>query len=281
MRVLGIYRERQFSPGKVEADAAILDAVLDELRGLGFEASAVEPAALGAWPGPAVDLVLAMCQGGEPLRQLSALEQFGAVAINSALAIRNCYRDLLNPGLARAGVPIPAGMLVGTGTPLHAGSMLGLEISLPLYVKRGDLHALGSDDVQRVETLDQLRRALRSFAERGVGQAYVQQEIEGRLVKFYGVSGGEYFTALADGEELPDAVRRAIAIAASTAASAIGLEAWGGDAVVGENGSFRIIDFNDWPSFSRVRAQAARAIARRATWLLQRARLNASRAGLP
>src|SRR5208282_6564206 len=98
MRVLGIYRERQFSPGKVEADAAILDAVLDELRSHGFETSAVEPSALGAWSGPAVDLVLAMCQGAESLRQLSALEQFGAVAINSALAIRNCYRDLLNPG---------------------------------------------------------------------------------------------------------------------------------------------------------------------------------------
>src|SRR5208282_2704996 len=192
MRVLGIYRERQFSPGKVDADAAILDAVLDQLRSLGFETSAVEPPALSAWPGPAVDLVLAMCQGAEPLRQLSALEQFGAVAINSALAIRNCYRDLLNPGLARAGVPVPAGILVGTEAPLHAGSMLGLEISLPLYVKRGDLHALGPDDVQRVETLDQLRRALGGLAERGVAQAYVQQEIEGRLVKFYGVSGGEY-----------------------------------------------------------------------------------------
>src|ERR1700674_4728338 len=274
MRVLGIYRERQFSPGKVEADAAILDAVLGELRRLGFETSAVEPSALGGWPGPAVDLVLAMCQGAEPLRQVSALEQFGAVAINSALAIRNCYRDLLSPGLARAGVPIPAGMLVGTEVPLHAGSMLGLEISLPLYVKRGDLHALGPDDVQRAETLDQLRRALRGFAERGVGQAYVQQEIEGKVVKFYGVSGGEYFTALADGDDLPETVHRAIAIAASTAASAIGLEAWGGDAVVDETGGFKIIDFNDWPSFSRVREQAARAIARRATWLLQRARLS-------
>ncbi len=281
MRVLGIYRERQFSPGKVDADAAILDAVLGELRSQGFETSAVEPSALGAWPGPAVDLVLAMCQGAEPLRQLSALEQFGAVAINSALAIRNCYRDLLGPGLARAGVPIPAGVLLGTAAPLHAGSMLGMEIALPLYVKRGDLHALGSDDVQRVETLDQLRRALRSFAERGVGHAYVQQEIIGRLVKFYGVSGGVYFTTLAERGELPEAVDRQIAIAASAAAAAIGLDVWGGDAVVDEEGRFGIIDFNDWPSFARVREQAAHAIARRATWLLQRARLSASRAGLP
>ncbi len=215
------------------------------------------------------------------MRQLSALEQAGAVAINSALAIRNCYRDLLNPGLARAGVPIPAGTLVETAAPLQPGSILGLELSLPLYVKRGDLHALGADDVQRVATLDELRRALGDFAARGVGQAYLQQEIEGALVKFYGVSGGEYFTALSDGGELPEMVHRQIAVAASSAAAAMGLDAWGGDAVVGPDGGFRIIDFNDWPSFARVRESAAHAIARRALALLQRARLSASRAGLP
>jgi len=281
MHVLGIYRERQFSPGKVDADAAILDAVLDQLRGNGLETAAVEPSRPGAWPGQAVDLVLAMCQGAEPLRRLSAFEQAGAIAINSALGIRNCYRDLLNPGLARAGVPIPAGTLVETAAPLQPGSMLGLELSLPLYVKRGDLHALGADDVQRVETLDELRRALGGFAARGVGHAYLQQEIEGVLVKFYGVSGGEYFTALPDRGELDDTVHRQIAAAASAAAAAIGLEAWGGDAVVGRDGRFWIIDFNDWPSFARVREPAAHAIARRALALLQRARLSASRAGLP
>jgi hypothetical protein len=35
---------------------------------------------------------------------------------------------------------------------------------------------------------------------------------------------------------------------------------------------FAIIDFNDWPSYSLVRAAAARAIARRALSLLGRAR---------
>jgi hypothetical protein len=35
---------------------------------------------------------------------------------------------------------------------------------------------------------------------------------------------------------------------------------------------FAIIDFNDWPSYSRVRGPAARAIARRAINLLGRPR---------
>ncbi len=36
---------------------------------------------------------------------------------------------------------------------------------------------------------------------------------------------------------------------------------YGGDMVVRADGSFAIIDFNDWPSFSRCREEAARAIA--------------------
>ena len=59
--------------------------------------------------------------------------------------------------------------------------------------------------------------------------------------------------------------------AATAAAGVLGLGAWGGDAILSGD-RFAIIDFNDWPSFSRVRAPAARAIARRAISLLNRPR---------
>ncbi|MFS6554926.1 hypothetical protein VPJ68_05445, partial [Parabacteroides distasonis] len=36
---------------------------------------------------------------------------------------------------------------------------------------------------------------------------------------------------------------------------------YGGDAIVTADGNFVIIDFNDWPSFSRCRDEAAEAIA--------------------
>jgi glutathione synthase/RimK-type ligase-like ATP-grasp enzyme len=281
LKALGIYREREFSPGKVGPDAAILDAVLAELERHGFEVSAIEPARFGSQSGPRPDLVLAMCQGAQALRHLSEIEQAGAVAINSALSIRNCYRDLLNAGLARAGVPIPHGKLIDTSSPAEVASLPWAQISMPLYVKRGDLHALEAGDVRRVETLEELRSTLSTFARREVGQVYVQQEVAGTVVKFYGVSGGEYFSALPERDELPEAIHRELAQAAATAASAIGLDAWGGDAVLDSSGGFTIIDFNDWPSFSRVQQHAARAIARRAMWLLQRARLNTSRPALP
>jgi len=271
-RALGIYREPEFSPGKVEADAAIMDATLLELKREGVETAAAIDAASFANAAPArADIILPMCQGARALKRLAEAEQAGAIAINSALSIRNCYRDLLAPGLERAGVPTPAGVLVATSEPLDARKLAGVDFSTGVFVKRGDLHALGPEDVQRATDRAGIESILANFAQRKIRFAYLQQEVAGRVVKFYGVSGGAYFSAHPE-EEVSEASVRALSEAASTAATALGLEAWGGDAVLSGD-RFAIIDFNDWPSYSRVRAPAARAIARRAMSLLNRPQL--------
>lgn len=269
LRILGVYREAEFSPGKAEADAAIIDAVLGQLRAAGADTVAIDAVRFISDPLPEVHMVLAMCQGGQALSRLAAVEESGAVTLNSALAIRNCYRDLLGAGLMRAGVPVPEGALVRTEAPLDMKPLRTLDLSAPMYVKRGDLHALGPDDVRRVEGLEQLEATLLRFARRRVRLAYVQQEAAGEVVKFYGVGGGEYFSAVPGGDALSEASKLALSQAAGTAAEALGLEVWGGDAVVKGDG-FSIIDFNDWPSFERVRREAARAIARRCLMLIRR-----------
>jgi glutathione synthase/RimK-type ligase-like ATP-grasp enzyme len=272
MRALGVYRETEFSPGKVEHDAAILDAVLAELKRQDVEVSATSAARFVEEPPGAVDLVLAMCQGERALGRLVALEQRGAIAINSALAIRNCYRDLLCAGLVHAGVPVPTGALVRTDARPPDLTPLGvLDLDAPMFVKRGDLHALAPDDVQRVQSRGALRAALAGMAQRGVTIAYVQQAVEGRVIKFYGVSGGEYFTTLVEEGPLSERVQLELAKSAAAAAATLGLEAWGGDAII-DGEQFMMIDFNDWPSFSRVREAAARAIARRCLMLARRPR---------
>ncbi|MGC2495877.1 hypothetical protein, partial [Candidatus Binatus sp.] len=96
-KALGIYREPEFSPGKVEADAAILDATMAELKREGVEIQTIDAVSFAAGAPPRADLVLPMCQGPRALKRLAAVEQAGAIAINSALSIRNCYRDLLAP----------------------------------------------------------------------------------------------------------------------------------------------------------------------------------------
>ncbi|MGO9602911.1 MAG: hypothetical protein ACLQAT_05820 [Candidatus Binataceae bacterium] len=270
-RAIGIYREPEYSPGKVEADAAILDASLAELAREGVETEALSPTEFLDRHEIQADLVLAMCQSEGALRRLAEVERNGAVAINSALAIRNCYRDLLAPGLGRAGVPTPVGALVRTDQRLDQRALGAVDLDQPVFVKRGDLHALGADDVQRAIGRKEIEARLNGLARRGVRHAYVQQEYPGGVIKFYGVSGGSYFTALPESGELPEIAMRELSDAAQKASAALGLEAWGGDAVINED-RFAIIDFNDWPSFSRVRGQAARAIARRGLSLLARAR---------
>ena len=272
-RAIGIYREPEFSPGKVEPDAAILNGVMAELAAHGIEIATVDAHAFAAGTEPVdAEIILAMCQSERALRRLAELEGGGAVAVNSALAIRNCYRDLLGAGLLRAGVPVPEGALMATAMPFDARLLTRLDLDAGVFVKRGDLHALGADDVQHAMGRARVTDIVDGFGRRGIGAVYVQQAKQGHTVKFYGVSGAEYFTVIAQEGEVSEKVAHALSDAASTAASALGLDAWGGDAVV-DGDSFEIIDFNDWPSFSRVRTEAARAIARRAIKLLSRPRV--------
>jgi glutathione synthase/RimK-type ligase-like ATP-grasp enzyme len=271
-RAIGVYREVEFSPGKAEADAAILDAVLAELASHGIETAAFDAKTFAAGARIAdAEIILAMCQSEAALRRLAELEAAGAVAVNSALAIRNCYRDLLGAGLTRAGIPAPDGVLHATAVPIDLRRLSTLDLDAGVFVKRGDLHALGPNDVQQVTGRASLTASLADFAARGIAMVYVQQAANGHTVKFYGVSGAEYFNVVAQEGEVSENVARALAEAAGIAATALGLEAWGGDAMV-DGDRFAIVDFNDWPSFSRVRTPAARAIARRALKLLARPR---------
>jgi hypothetical protein len=271
-RAIGVYREVEFSPGKVEADAAILDAVLAELASHGIETAAFDAKTFVSSTAMAeAEIILAMCQSEGALRRLAELEAAGAVVVNSALAIRNCYRDLLGAGLTRAGIPAPDGVLLATTSPIDMRRLSTLDLDAGVFVKRGDLHALGPMDVQQATGRAALTACLADFAARGIAMVYVQQAANGHTVKFYGVSGSEYFNVVAQEGEVSEDVARALAEAAGIAATALGLEAWGGDALI-DGDRFAIVDFNDWPSFSLVRAPAARAIARRALKLLSRPR---------
>lgn len=268
VRALGVYRESEFSPGKVGADAAIMDAVLAILAAQGIATSAAAATEFIRAEAPRCDVVLAMCQSEPALSRLAAVQQSGALVVNSPQAIRFCYRDRLGQMLKEARAPVPEGILVETFAPPGASAPRALDPRRGIYVKRGDLHALSAGDVRRVDDESSLALALADFAARGVRLAYLQAAVEGRVVKFYGVTGTGYFT-VADAEAVPgNSLTQNLHDAAHDAASALGLEVWGGDAIV-DGGQFKIVDFNDWPSFERVRDQAGAAIARRVLQLLK------------
>jgi hypothetical protein len=263
LRALGVYRESEFSPGKVGPDAAILEAVLANLAAQGVSTSAVHPAEFIAERGSRPALIMAMCQGEAALRCLAGAQAAGALVINSPQAIRSCYRDRLGAILKEAGTPMPDGVLVETGAKFDRRAIGTLDAARGIYVKRGDLHALFEGDVRRACDEAALARVLRDFASRGIRLAYLQQAVEGRVVKFYGVTGTDYFSVADPDAALSGSLLGRLHQAAQAAAMALGLEVWGGDAIV-DGVDFKIVDFNDWPSFERVRTPAAAAIARRA-----------------
>ncbi|HLH77375.1 MAG TPA: hypothetical protein VKV28_11265 [Candidatus Binataceae bacterium] len=266
MRVLGIYREARFSPGKVEVDAAILDAALAHLAHQGCAVTTIDGAELesSSHTPAGANLILAMCQSRAALSGLELAQRAGTIVINQAAAIRACYRDRMGPILHAAGIPTPPGRLVKTDlSPTQAAAAVAdFSLASGLFVKRGDLHALAADDVTRIETLPALLMAMHQLAKRGAKKAYLQAAVEGKVVKFYGVSRS-FFEVVNGPEELRSNMVNALAQAAQKAAAMLGLEVWGGDAVVDEH-RFYLIDFNDWPSFAAVRERAAVAIANHA-----------------
>ena len=248
--LFGVFREPEFSPGRVEDDAAILEKTRDALARRGV------PLALGdhtQLAERAPEAVVAMCQSPAAL---ATLDRFAATTpiINPPAAIRACHRRETIRRLAGSRVPFPPSRLV-------ASSDVDDDVAtaVPCWVKRGDVHAMTADDVVFAATPSELRRALADFERRGIATAVVQAHVPGVTVKFYGVADGRFFRCYTDGSDVPAPIARLWEVA-EAGALALGLEIFGGDLIVTADGPV-VVDLNDWPSFSRCRDEAADAIA--------------------
>jgi glutathione synthase/RimK-type ligase-like ATP-grasp enzyme len=258
MTLLGVYREKVFSPGKVREDAAILDATLQALSRRGHRFRTVEAEAVGNLP---IDCscVLTMAQSAHALEILEAQQKRGSRIINSITSVRNCYRGPLIRLLGDAGLPIPRGEIVATD---EAEGRVSFRSGASFWLKRGDVHAVQAGDVVRVGSAEELAGALCHFKERKIREILVQEHVEGDVIKFYGASTSSYFSAFraSTGDEITSGAGELRRLAWQ-AAKAIGLEIYGGDAIITPKQDVLLIDFNDWPSFSRCREAAANSIA--------------------
>ena len=97
------------------------------------------------------------------------------------------------------------------------------------------------------------------FAERGIPFVIAQEHVPGDLVKFYGVrnsarsNDANWFQWFYHGDKgmLGHSFDQArLSKAGHEAAAALGLEVFGGDAVIKANGEPMIIDLNAWPSYA-------------------------------
>jgi hypothetical protein len=272
MRLIGLFREAECSPGRHRSnDAQLLEQVAQALRQRGFRVDLMtfEDAAASR---RSAAIVFSMCQGWPALEAIARWELDGARVVNSPRASLNTYRDRLHAVMQAAGIPFPPTRLVATGRE----SDPAVDVNGGVWLKRGDVHASVSADVQWIDSIDGLRAGLRDFASRGVARAALQQHCEGDEVKFYGVAGGGWFRWFYPGDGPSEAGhyrpsgrgrgRYTLDVAAlrrltENAAAAAGLDVFGGDVIVAPTGELTLIDLNDWPSFAPCRDAASEAIA--------------------
>ncbi len=255
--LLGLYREEEYSPGRhASNDVLILERVAAYLRErrdpvelLTFREIAAQAAENAQ--------IFSMCQGKAALEELLAWEKKGAQLINRPQAALNTHRDRLPALMREAGLAFPPTELISTTSRDHS-----LKTDDGLWLKRGDVHASVSADVQRVNSESALEAGLAEFARRGIAQAVLQAHRAGDEIKFYGVGVGDFFHWFYSGAAqkhsfAADKLRRL----ALDAAAAAGLDIFGGDVIVSATGELTLIDLNDWPSFAPCREAAAHAIA--------------------
>ncbi|HAZ11482.1 MAG: hypothetical protein A2X86_10890 [Bdellovibrionales bacterium GWA2_49_15] len=272
LNLLGIYREAKYSNHAVDADCAILDAVMGALAvRLGESCSIVKihpERDSHLLEQSSYDLILSMAQDETILAALEELESKGAVVLNSSRAIRNCFRIGLSNLLSEAAFSYPRSTLISVNSGMTINSLNFLNISRGFWIKRGDYHALLDEDVTYVESFAAVNRVLGDFKNRGIAKAIIQEHCQGELFKFYGVRDSffalrhmgkttkdRYLTVSGDPHIAFD--RQRLESLAHRAARKLGLDYFGGDCVVNESDKLHIIDFNDWPSFRTCRNEVA------------------------
>ena len=274
IKITGVMRAGAYSPNHVGNDAAIFNAVADELRKRGCVVNIYSEEQFLEMPVDD-DIILNMCRKQESIAKLQLLEDEGKLVINSGFGIQNCTRERMTLLLLHNGIPYPESLTVNTNEDVRKElEQAGLG---SCWIKRGDFHAMHKEDVSYCRHIEEAQGVLHEFYYRGIHRAVINRHLEGDLIKFYGVKDRPFFywfypfeqghseygdeaingapTRLRfDVEDLHHNCQRAAEI--------LDVAVYGGDAIIASDGSFKIIDFNDWPSFAPCRKEAAPHIAR-------------------
>lgn len=275
VKCLGILRELQNSPNRESDDELILKAVMQNLELQRVDVTLLTPEQADAADLAGYDMIVPMCETYPRLMRLKSMARSGGpLIINPAESVFNCYRTQMIPRFEKTPeLVFPETVIL----PTEQVDRLPEFATNGAWLKRGDVHNTCSHDVVFARNDADAREIVADFKKREIRDTVIQKHQDGDLIKFYGVGPGQWFTWFYHD---PSTARRLpfeledLAFQAETAARAVGLEVFGGDAIVSPEGPIFIIDINSWPSFARVRAEAAVQIARRL-----RARLRLKEAG--
>lgn len=273
IKILGISRATQYSPNSEDRDAAIFAAVASRLSRFA-DVSIISEDLFIAVDLSEFDLVFSMARGRDVLESLSQAEKDnGLIVINSATSLLSMTRAQIAKTLKTNSLAIPTIEVI---EPQHDSAP---RLDFPFWLKRADACAQGKDDVRLIKNEADYQESMDYFLTNRINCVIEEAHTEGDLVKFYGVEGTPFFHISyptdKDGfskfglEEQNGEARHyafdenSLKQEADKAAALTGFTIYGGDAIINSNGQFCIIDFNDWPSFSSCRKEAAKAIGNR------------------
>ena len=143
--IAGIMRAGAYSPNHIGNDAAIFNAVADNLRKRGCIVNIYsEEQFLNG--NVEEQIIVNMCREIKSIHKLQKLEDEGRIIINSGYGIENCTRERMTRILVGSGIPYPESLIVNTNEcVLEALRSSGFE---QCWIKRGDFHAMHKEDVR-------------------------------------------------------------------------------------------------------------------------------------
>lgn len=270
-KTLLIQRAACYSPNSEEKDLAILQEVgclFDDVNIVGedelVESFSTYNQLISAESVGAVNVyyhIISMARSPKVLDCLEQLEQRGIRVLNPSVGIRACQRSNVEKVMRENHLPLPP----DKGDDGY-------------WVKRADAAAQSKEDVCFCHDWAEVEKIKSTFMQRGITDVVTQAHVKGDVVKFYGVEGTNFFRYYYLGDDTEtkfgDEERNGkpqyypfsssdLQTDAEKLACLLQTPIYGGDAIIQEDGSYVIIDFNDFPSFSKCRKEAAKAIFER------------------
>lgn len=270
-KTLLIQRAACYSPNSEEKDLAILQEVgcfFDDAKiiseGEFVEKFSTDNQLISAESVGAVNAyyqIISMARSPKALDCLEQLEQSGIQVLNPSAGVWACQRSNIDKVMRENYLPLPP----DKGDDGY-------------WVKRADASAQSKEDVCFCHDWSEVEKIKSIFMQRGITDVVTQAHVKGDVVKFYGVEGTGFFRYYYSGDDTEtkfgDEERNGKPQYYSFSSSNLQADAeklacllqtpfYGGDAIVREDGSYVIIDFNDFPSFSKCRKNAAKAIFER------------------
>lgn len=274
IKIAGVMRAGAYSPNHIGNDAAIFNAAAEHLRKRGCEVNIYSEDKFRDQD-ISEQIIVNMCREQESIALLQAMEDEGRLVINSGFGIENCTRERMTRILLGNKIPYPDSLIVNTNENVIEDLKEGGFSSC--WIKRGDFHAMHKEDVSYCRHPEEAQEVLHEYFYRGIKRAVINRHLVGDLIKFYGVSGQPFFywfypfdeghskygheaiNGKSQGIPFDEEKLRSMC---QDASDILDVKIYGGDCIVDKDGSIRIIDFNDWPSFAPCRQEAAPYIAK-------------------